>query len=118
MSKGHFESAGGHIEYGSASVLFPVAEAEVNVFQYRDAELALAEVDSDDAIVITPTSVATSYALTQHPLTVISVDSLPSTVRAELNGGLDEPIETFELIQVGKWNTDSPNRSLMEFTAD
>ena len=116
MPKGHFRSAGASIEYGDASVLFPVDNLDATVHQYRDAQRILADIDGSDVIVIAPTSLATSYRLTQHALTAIPVDSLSSETREQLADTLDTPIETFEIIQIGKWTTDSPNHSLAEFT--
>lgn len=68
MLNGHFQSAGASIEHGDANVLFPVEELDVTVFQRRDAELVLADADGENVIVIAPTSLASSYFLTQHPL--------------------------------------------------
>lgn len=53
-------------------------------------------------LVIAPTSMASSYFLTQHGLTAIPIDELPLGVRSQLADELDEPIETFDLIQLGK----------------
>jgi len=117
MLKGHFRSAGASLEYGAASVLFPVDDLDATVHQYRDAQRTLADTDGSDVIVIAPTSLATSYRLTQHTLTAIPVDSLPVTVREQVGDELDAPIETFELIQISKWTADNPNRSLTEFTS-
>ncbi|WP_144925282.1 hypothetical protein [Halorubrum salsamenti] len=111
MLKGHFSSAGASIEYGDAKCLFPVGELDATVLQYRDAQLALDGADGASVIVIAPTSLATSYHLTQHTLTAIHVESLPRAVRREI----DAAIDAFELIQVGKWNSDSRNHSLAEF---
>jgi hypothetical protein len=116
MLKGHFESAGASIDYGDAAGLFPVEELDATVLQHRDAQLALAGVDGEDVIVVAPTSLATSYTITQHALTAIPVDSLPPAVQAELNEEIEAPLDAFELIQIGKWTTDSPNHSLAEFT--
>lgn len=116
MLKGHFQSAAGRVEYGDADVLFPVEDLDATVRTHREAQLALADTDGGDVIIIAPTSLATSYALTQRTLTAIHVDSLPTGVRTRLEDVLDAPIETFDLIQVGKWNRGSPNHSLSEFT--
>ncbi len=116
MLKGHFQSAGASVEYGAADALFPVEELDAAVDQYRDAELALEGTTGAEVIVIAPTSMATSIALTQRPLTVVAVDSLPTAIKGELDDVLDAPIHSFELIQIGKWNTDSPNSSLAEFS--
>jgi len=115
MLKGHFGSAGVSIDYGNASSLFPVEELDATTHQYRDAQLALADTDSDSVIVVVPTSMATSYFLTQHALTAIVVDSLSPPVRSSLDDALEAPVEAFDLIQIGKWNTDSTNHSLNEF---
>lgn len=117
MLKGHFTSAGASIDYGAATELFPVNELNAAVLQHRDAQLVLDGVEGEDVIVVAPTSLATSYALTQHALTAISVESLPLAVQASIDEEVEESFETFELIQIGKWNTDSPNHSLAEFTS-
>ena len=101
MLKGHFQSAGASIEHGDASMLFPVEELDATVLQRRDAEFAFADADGENVIVIAPTSLASSYCLTQHALTAIPVDELSPGVRSKLADGLDTPIETFELIQIG-----------------
>ena len=116
MPKGHFESAGASIEYGAAGCLFPVDELDTTVLQYRDAQLALDDVDGSDVIVVAPTSPATSYFLTQHALTAIPADSLSTAVQTQLANELDDSLDTYEFIQIGKWNRDSPNHSLTEFT--
>ena len=116
MLQGHFESAGASIEYGAAGCLFPVDELDATVLQYRDAQLALNDVDGSNVIVVAPTSLATSYFLTQHALTAIRVDSLSTAVRDQLANALDARLDTFELVQIGKWNSNSLNHSLAEFT--
>jgi hypothetical protein len=116
MLKGHFESAGASIEYGNARFLFPVAELDATVLQYRDAQLALRDVDGSNVIIIAPTSLATSYLLTGHALTAIPVDSLPPAIKKQLSEEIKAPLNSFNLIQIGKWNTDSLNHSLAEFT--
>jgi len=117
MSKGHFNSAGASISHGDASVLFPVTDLDGTVHQHRDAELALESVDGSDVIVVTPTSLASSYFLTQHTLTAIPVETLIPAVQSQLDGTLDVPIERFELIQIGKWTAESRDHSLAEFTS-
>lgn len=116
MLNGHFKSAGATVEYGNAGCLFPVDELDATVLQYRDAQLALDTVDGSKVIVVAPTSLATSYSLTQHALTAISVDSLSGAVRTQVAATLDARLDTFELIQIGKWNSNSTNHSLAEFT--
>lgn len=116
MSKRHFESARTSIDCGAATGLFPVGELDATVLQHRDAQLALEAADGADVIVVAPTSLATSYFLTQHPLTTIPVESLPPAVRTQLGEEVKTPLDTLELVQIGKWTTDSPNHSLAEFT--
>ena len=115
MLKGHFESARASIEYGDAGCLFPVEELDTTVLQYRDAQLALDGVDGSNVIVVAPTSLATSYVLTQHALTAIPVESLSTEVQTRIADELDGSLDAFEFIQIGKWTRDSPNRSLTEF---
>ena len=117
MTKGHFRSAGASISRGDARVLFPVTDLDGTVHQYRDAELALEAVDGSDVIVVAPTSLASSYFLTQHALTAIAVETLTPAVQSQLDDALDVPLEGFELIQVGKWTLESRDRSLAEFTS-
>ncbi|WP_138007401.1 hypothetical protein [Halalkalirubrum salinum] len=117
MPKGHFTSAGASIEYGSAGCLFPIEELDATVLQYRDAQVALDDVDGSNVIIVAPTSLATSYFLGQHALTAIRVDNLTTAVRTQIDDELDEPLDTFDLIQIGKWNSDSQNYSLAEFTS-
>jgi len=116
MLSGHFGSAGASIEYGAADCLFPVDELDATVLQQRDAQIALDTTKGSDVVIVAPTSLATSYRLTQHTLTAIPVDSLSGGVRDQVDGELATPIDSFELIQIGKWNADSPNHSLAEFT--
>ncbi|MDB2283256.1 hypothetical protein PM030_15405 [Halorubrum ezzemoulense] len=116
MSKEHFYSAEAAIEYGAAVCLFPVDELDATVLQHRDAQLALDAVGSEAVIVVSPTSLATGYKLGSHPVTAIRVDSLPADITATLDAAVEDDIETFDLIQIGRWNHSSPNHSLAEFT--
>ena len=115
MHNRHFKSAGASIDHGVASMLFPTTDLDAPVLQHRDAELVLGDTKSADVIVITPTSMASSYFLTQHPLTAIPVNELPPSVRSQLSKTLDAPLNSFEFIQIGRWITDSPNHSLDEY---
>ncbi|WP_092693954.1 hypothetical protein [Halorientalis regularis] len=115
MPKEHFQSATASIDYGDAAELFPVDDLDAEVLQHRDAQLELADVDGEDVVVVAPTSLATSYFLTQHALTAIPIDSLPPAAQAQLGEEVTASLDTFELIQIGKWTTDSPNHSLAEF---
>jgi len=116
MSKGHFKSAGESISHGDASVLFPITELDATVHQHRDAERTLEAAEGSDVIAVAPTSLASSYFLTQHVLTAVLVDTLSPAVQSHLDHALDGSIEQFELIQIGKWTAQSPNHSLNEFT--
>jgi hypothetical protein len=96
--------------------LFPVEDLDAAVYQYREAQLALSDVDGSAVIAVTPTSMASGYALGGHPLAAISVASLSATIRTQLADELDTSIDRFELIQVGRWNADTSTHSLAEFT--
>ena len=116
MLKGHFESAGASIKYGAAGCLFPVDELDATVLQNRDAQIAFDDVDGSGVIVIAPTSLATSYFLTGYTLTAIPVDSLSAAVQTQLANELEDSLDMFEFIHIGKWNSTSANHSLAEFT--
>lgn len=116
MLNGHFRSARESISHGDASVLFPVTDLDATIHQHRDAELTLEAAEGSDVIAVAPTSLASSYFLTQHVLTAIPVDTLSPVLESHLDDALDGSIEQFELIQIGKWTVESPNYSLNEFT--
>ncbi|QLC35261.1 hypothetical protein EFA46_013415 (plasmid) [Halarchaeum sp. CBA1220] len=116
MSKGHFGRSGGSIDHGDAAMLFPVEELDGTVLLGRDAELALGDVESERVIVIAPTGFGSSHFLISRPLTAIPVADLPAEVRSALDDALDAPIDSFAVIQIGTWTTDSPNHSLAEYT--
>ncbi|ELY77203.1 hypothetical protein C486_17200 [Natrinema gari JCM 14663] len=58
---------------------------------------------------------ASSYALTQRPLTAIEVASLDDGLRNQIGEAVDVNLAQFELIQVGRATTPAQNRSLAEF---
>jgi hypothetical protein len=116
MSNRHSSPVGAKLKYGDADCLFPVDELYAADLRHRDAHLALENVKEPNVIVVVPTSLATSYFLTQHPLTVIPVDDLSPRIQTQISASLESPLDTFELIQIGRWNNDSPNHSLAEFT--
>jgi hypothetical protein len=103
------------IDLSAAGCLFPVDELDATVLQYRDAEIALDDADGSNVIIVAPTSLATSYFLTQHALTAIPLASLPTVVHTQIGDVVDAPLDTFDLIQIGKWNRPSTNHSLAEF---
>lgn len=115
MSIGHFFDAGGYLDHGDASVLLPVEELDATVHTHRDAELALGNTASGSVLVVRPTGLASSYALTQRPLTAIEVASLGEDIRAQLEASLDGSLAQFEVIQVGRATSPAKNRSLAEF---
>lgn len=116
MSDSHFQNAGSFIGHRDASDLFPVGELTGKVYQHRDAQLRLTELDSEDIVVISPTSLASGYYLTQHPLTAIEIESLPQEVRSSISDQGNVYLNQFELIQVGRGPSQIENRSISEFT--
>ena len=115
MSSEHFFSAGGYIEHGDASNLFPVESLSGEIFQYRDAEVRLQSVESEKVVAVSPTGLASSYFLTQHPLTAIEVRSLSDTEYSSIAEETDIDLSRFELIQIGRGPSNLQNRSLSEF---
>jgi len=115
MSIGHFFDAGGYLDYGDAAALLPVDELRARVYTHRDAERVLGDAPADSVLAIRPTGLASSYALTQRPLTAIEVASLDVELREQLDRELDTDLAQFELIQVGRATTPAQNRSLAEF---
>ncbi|KAB7513221.1 MULTISPECIES: hypothetical protein [Halobacteriales] len=115
MSIAHFFDAGGYLDYGDAVALLPVEELRARVYTHRDAECALRDAPADSVLAIRPTGLASSYALTQRPLTAIEVASLDDELRNQIDGAVDVDLAQFELIQVGRATTPAQNRSLAEF---
>ena len=115
MSVAHFFDAGGYLDYGDAAALLPVEELRARVYTHRDAECALRDAPADSVLAIRPTGLATSYALTQRPLTAIEVASLDDDLRNQISGVVDIDLAQFELIQVGRATAPAQNHSLTEF---
>jgi len=115
MSIGHFFDAGGYLDYGDAATLLPVEELQARVYTQRDAERALGDAPADSVLVIRPTGLASSYALTQRPLAAIEVASLDDKHRDQIDVAVDADLAQFEFIQVGRATTPVQNRSLAEF---
>jgi hypothetical protein len=115
MSAGHFYEAGGYVDYGDAKLLLPVGELRATVHTHRDAEVALKDTPSEAVLAVRPTSMASSYALGQRPLAAIEVDSLSKELCAQFNRLIDDDLEQYALIQVGRQPHASQNRSLSEF---
>jgi hypothetical protein len=115
MSMGHTSDAGGYLEYGEASVLLPVEDLNATVLTHRDAERALENASAETVLAVKPTGLASSYALTQRPLTAIVVASLGDELRERIEEAADADLANFEYIQVGRVTTPAQNRSLAEF---
>lgn len=115
MSIGHSYDAGGYIDHGDASVLFPVEELSATVYTHRDAERVLSETAPESVLVVKPTGLASSYALTQRPLTAIDVASLNDDIVDHLRTDEDNPTR-FEYIQVGRATKPEQNHSLAEYS--
>lgn len=115
MSVGHFYEAGGYVDHGGAKILLPVDELQATVHTHRDAEIALKNVPAETVLAVRPTGMASSYALTQRPLTAIEVDSLSKELSAQFNRLINDDLEQYALIQVGRQPHASQNRSLSEF---
>lgn len=115
MRVGHYYDAGGYVDHGDASTLFPVESLSGEVQQYRDAEIRLQSVASEKVIVVSPTGLASSYFLTQHPLTAIDIKSLPDMVRTSVENHTEFQISEFDVIQIGRRTSNIQNKSLSEF---
>ncbi|SDF96201.1 hypothetical protein [Halorientalis regularis] len=114
MYIGHYHNAGDYLDYDDASVLFPVEELSATVHTHRDAELILRDADSESVLVVKPTGFASSYALTQRPLTVIEIASMNDDTLDHIQSSVDDP-GRFEYIQVGRATRSAQNRSLAEY---
>jgi hypothetical protein len=115
MSIGHFYDAGAYLEYGEDSVLRPTDDLNATVHTHRDAERYLRKVPGDSVIVVKPTGLASSYALTKRPLTAIDVASLSQEARHQVKTFLETDLAEFEFIQVGRAEIPAQNRSLAEY---
>jgi len=115
MSVGHFYGAGGYIDHDDAAALFPVETLSGEVQQYRDAEIRLESIESEKVIVVSPTGLASSYFLTQHPLTAIEIKSLSDAVRTSVENNREFDISEFDLVQIGRKSSNMQNKSLSEF---
>jgi hypothetical protein len=115
MSVGHFQDAAGYVDHGDASNLFPVESLSGEVHQHRDAELKLQSIGGERVVVVCPTGLASSYFLTQHPLTAIEIGSLPEPVCSSIAADADIDLSQFEVLQIGRNPSNIQNRSLSEF---
>jgi len=105
------------VPHGSATSLFPVGESPCSVVQNRDAHLQLEQLSAESVLTVSPDSMASGYFLAQHPLTLIPTSELPADQRQELNAGIEDPIESFSHICLGRTIGSGQNRSLAEFEA-
>jgi len=115
MSTGHLYGAGGYLDYGDAAPLLPVDELQANVYTHRDAECALKDASAESVLATRPTGLASSYALTQRPLTAIEVPTLDDAIRRRIDGAVDVDLAQFALLQVGRATMPAQDRSLAEF---
>jgi len=95
-------------------VLFPVEDLAATVHTHRDAELVLTDADPESVLVVRPTGLASSYALTQRPLTAIKIGSLNDDTLNHIRSTIDDP-GRFEYIQIGRATRSAQNRSLAEY---
>jgi hypothetical protein len=102
MSIAHFFDAGGYLDYGDAAALLPVEELRARVYTHRDAERVLGDAPADSVLAIRPTGLASSYALTQRPLTAIEIASLDDELRNQIDGAVGVDLAQFELIRLGE----------------
>jgi len=116
MSIGHFHTAGEYIDHDKAKPLFPV-DGLAGAVQHRDAQLRLQSVDPEAVLAVRPTGLASSYFLTQHPLTAIDIDALPSSTRHQIAQPCPASVGQFEVIQIGRGVSAPENHSLREWTA-
>ncbi len=116
MSFRHFHAAGGYIDHDEAEPLFPV-EGLAGAVQHGDAQLRLQSVAPEAALAVRPTGLASSYFLTQHPLTAIDIDALPSSTRRRIAQTCPGRVGQFEVIQIGRGVSALKSHSLREWTA-
>lgn len=116
MPDGNDESGVVPLTHDDASPLFPIEAIETLVHRGREAELALASVDHTDRLNVAPTSLASSYYLTQHTLTAIPIDALDPSTRSQLDAGIGPPLDSFTYIQIGSRPPASPDHALTEYT--
>lgn len=116
MTREHFFDAGGYVDHGDASVLFPVDGLAATIHRHREAQLALEEVDGEEVVVIRPTGLASSYFLTQHPLTAIEISTLSDDLVGTVGDAAGIDLRAFTLVQAGRGRISSEDYSLTEYT--
>lgn len=118
MSEEHYSTAATYVDYGDAAALLPVDQLAARVYRGRDAECALSAVDADAVVAVVPSGLASGYALTQRPLTVVDVDTLAPDAVARVADDAGVDLDSYEYVQVGRLTTPAQNHSLREFSAD
>lgn len=115
MPSTHFNDAGAYIDRGDAEPLFPVSDLQAQVHTHRDAEVVLGDVTPESVVVVKPTGLASSYALTQSALCAVEITSLDREALDKLKAASEIDLTEFELVQIGRQTKASQNRSLGEF---
>lgn len=115
MSELHFYDAGAYIDHEDAKSLFPVTDLWGQVHTHRDAEVVLGDVAPESVVVVKPTGLASSYALTQRALCAVEIASLDQKTLDKLKAASGIDLTEFELVQIGRQTKASQNRSLGEF---
>jgi hypothetical protein len=115
MLEDYSYDGGGSISHRYVSELLTTRDLEATVHTHRDAEIALAEVPTESVLGVRPTGLASSYSLTQRPLTVIELDSLAPGVRERVAAESGVDLDAYSLLKVGRATRPAENRSLAEF---
>ncbi|MFC6954379.1 hypothetical protein [Halorubellus litoreus] len=115
MSEKHQKLVGTRIPHGAASSVFPVEDLPCDVYQRRDAKRILESTPSDAVLGLRATSMASSYFLHGHALTVVDTVSLPDTAKADIRDRSGVDVHDFELLAIGKANRNYENRTLSEY---
>lgn len=103
------------VPFGVVTDLLPVAELDAPVVQNRDAQLRLEPLEEEAVIAVAPSSMASSYYLGDHELTLIAIADLPAAVKRELSQAVDGSIEAYSHVQLGKRIESGANRTISEF---
>lgn len=115
MHTAHYLDAGAYLNHGAVASLLPAEQLTATVYTHRDAERVLAGAPAERVVAVRPTGLASSYALTQRPLTAVALATLSAKERQVLAGETDIDIGTFEWLQIGRATTRSQNHSLAEY---
>jgi len=115
MTSENLHENGGTIQHDGAASLFPLRQLEGTVHRYRDAHLKRESADNSRIVIVGPTSLASSYFLAQHPLSLIELSTLSPKQRDKLSAATELDLAEFEFIQVGRGHAQSQNHSLSEY---